>query len=484
MRDGARRAAALLLAALACYAPVLRGGFLWDDEAYVVHNAALRTLGGLWRIWAAPGAVEQYYPLTYTAFWLQFQLWGLSTVGYHVVNVLLHVLNAFLAGTVLERLKIRGAWLAAFLFLVHPVHLESVAWITELKNVLSGALYLGALLAFLEHERARDGRLRALSLALFSGALLSKSVTCTLPAALLLLAWARRGRVDRRDLAAAAPYFALGLLVGGMTLYVEKVHIGASGPGFDFTPAQRLLIAGRALWFYLGKLAWPHPLLFMYPRWELSGGWLYPAGWLALLGALWARRGALGRWPLTAFLFFSGTLVPALGFVSIYTMRFSYAADHFQYLASLGPLAAAAAALAAGLERLRSPRARGLVLAALFAVLVLDARRESRKFTSAAELWLDTLEKDPESAMARHHVGVMLAQAGQHARALAELETAERLDPTLLQTHLALAFVRARLGRRRAALDSYEKAFALGASDPRVRADYEALKAGGPPPKD
>ena len=471
----------VFLATLAVYASVLHGGFLWDDDAYVWRNAALTSLRGLARIWLKPGAVEQYYPLTYTVFWIEYHLWGLNTFGYHLVNVLLHSLNAVLAGLALTRLRLRGAWLAAFLFAVHPVQLESVAWITELKNVLSGFFYLASLVSFLDYEESGAGSRRVLSLALFTCALLCKSVTCTLPVVLLLLAWARRGRPGRKELNDVAPFLGIGLLVGGFTLWVEKDVIGASGAEFAFSATQRILIAGRALWFYLGKVLWPSPLIFIYPRWRVDPlPWpqlLFPAAALGAILLLWRARARLGRWPLAAVLFFAITLTPALGFVSIYTMRFSFVADHFQYLASLGPIALFAALFSRGLEAIHGgPRIRAGLVCLLFLNLGLADVSEAKKYRNVAELWLDTLSKNPDCAIAHHNIGILLAQRDDLAQAVQELETASRLDPSLVQNQLALAYVLRRLGRPDEALDRYRRAVALGASDPEILADYDSLR--------
>jgi tetratricopeptide (TPR) repeat protein len=204
---------------------------------------------------------------------------------------------------------------------------------------------------------------------------------------------------------------------------------------------------------------------------------LFPAAALATIALLWLGRGRLGRWPLTAFLFFAVTLVPALGFVSIYTMRFSFVADHFQYLASIGPIALFAAILTLCLEKLRvRPWMRASFAAVLFLSLGLTDFGEAKKYRNVAELWLDTLAKNPDCAMAHHNIGILLAQRDDLAQAAAEFETASRLDPTLVQNQLALAYVLRRLGRPDEALDRYRRAFALGADDPQFLSDYDALR--------
>src|ERR1017187_5203871 len=360
-------AAVIILITLLAYLPALHGGFIWDDEAHVTDCQALRTLHGLARIWTEPGAVQQYYPLVYTTFWVQFHLWQLNPFGYHLVNVLLQAMNAILLWLVLKQLRVRGAWLAAVIFAIHPVEVESVAWITELKNVLSATFYLSALLAYerfqsWDVEKTGEARLwgfYGLSLGLYVCALLSKTVTCTLPAAILLLVWWKRGRIGGRDVGPLVPFFMAGTGLGLITAWTEKKFIGAEGMEWAFTFTERLLIAGRALWFYAAKVVWPENLIFVYPHWKIDSGqwwqWLFPLGAVVVAVALWMGRERVGRGPLTAMLFFAGTLGPALGFVNVFPMRYSFVADHFQYLASMGLIAAMAAGV---MTILRHPRMR------------------------------------------------------------------------------------------------------------------------------
>ena len=271
------------------YLPALGCGFIWDDDDYVTANPTLRTADGLRRIWLEPRATPQYYPLVHTTFWVEYHLWGLAPVGYHLVNVVIHAANVVLVWLVLRKLGIPGAWFAAAVFGLHPVHVESVAWVTERKNVLSGLFYLSALLvsidvfqlsadAAADAPRNKVSRYIAATL-LFVAALLCKSVTCSLPAVLLLLILWRRGRLTRTDLGLLAPWFVLGLMLGLNTAILEKSHVGAVGAAFAWSFAERCLIAGHALCFYAAKLAWPRPLIFIYPRWVISTSsvaqWVY-----------------------------------------------------------------------------------------------------------------------------------------------------------------------------------------------------------------
>jgi protein O-mannosyl-transferase len=436
-------AAGLLLLTLVAYLPALGNGFIWDDDDYVTANPTLRSFTGLMRIWFEPGAVPQYYPLTFTSLWIDYHLGGLEPFGYHLVNVLLHAANAVLAWRVLLRLAVPGAWLAAALFAVHPVHVESVAWITERKNVLSGLFYLGTLLSYLRFagigrtssEQSSDAERRrayVAALVLFAAGLLSKTVVSTLPAVLLLLLWWKRGRLTLRDAMPVLPFFVLGAGLALITVELERGHVGAVGRDWDLTFVDRCLIAGRAVWFYLGKLAWPDPLIFIYPRWTIdrSVAWQYafPVGGFALAGALFALRGRIGLGPFVALAFFVFTLGPALGFVNVFPMRYSFVADHFQYLASLGPLALVAALAALGTSRaamdLTRSRAASGVAAAVLAVLATLTWAQSRSYRDLRSIWTDTLAKNPEAWMAHNNLGLLLADEGRVAPAMEHFRAA------------------------------------------------------------
>jgi len=464
----------LLLAVLAVYQPALRGGLLWDDDKHVTAGD-LRSIEGLGRIWTELGATQQYYPVAHTVFWIQHRLWGDDTLGYHVVNVVLHALSAFLLALVLARLGVPGAPLAALLFAVHPVHVESVAWITELKNTLSAALYLAAALAYLRFAERRAPSAYSVALALFLLALGAKTVTATLPAALLVVFWWQRGRIDvRQDVRPLVPFFAAGVAAGLFTAWVERAVIGAAGVAYDLSWIERILLAGRAVWFYACKLVWPMNLAFVYPRWEVSqAAWwqyLFPLAALVVVGAAWRFRGA-SRTPLAVALLFGGTLFPALGFVNVYPFRFSYVADHFQYLASVPILAA----LGAGLSALGSPLgawigarrsalgARGVAVVvgvAVLAPLAWRAHDESRNYVSAETLYRETIRRNPGAWMAHSNLASLLLDH-RPAEALSHVEAALRLKPDIAEAHNNLGMLRHREGKIAEALAAYQRAVSL-----------------------
>jgi tetratricopeptide (TPR) repeat protein len=440
-------AAVLLTLVAVAYLPVVRAGFIWDDESYVEANEALRTFDGLGRIWTVPRTERQYYPLVHTTFWIEYHLWGLHPLGYHLVNVILHGASAVLFWRLLMRLSVPGAWFAAALFAVHPVMVESVAWVTERKNVLSlllALLSLHAYLRFAPLERASDDRRAqpaqqwrwyAISFALFVAALLSKTVVASMPAVILVILWWKRGRLSFRDIAPLLPFFIVGIGLGLFTVWMEKNHVGARGDEFDFSPVERLLIAGRALWFYAGKLAWPSPLVFFYPRFKIDDHalwqYLFPIAAVALIAALWWWREKIGRGPLAAVLIFAGVLVPALGFFNVYPFRYSFVADHFQYHASLAFFAIAGAGAAWLWKQLPEPSRKAAPIAAGLLLVLLTGLTFSQSLTyrDLETLYHHTIAKNPEGWTAYSNLGVYVESLGRHDEAYENFKKAVELNP-------------------------------------------------------
>lgn len=446
----------LMAVVVIAYVPAIRGGYVWDDDSYVTGNAHLRTVDGLGKIWFQPNASPQYYPLVFTSFWIEFHLWELHPLGYHLINVFLHGFSAVLLWLVLRRLSVPGAWLAACLFALHPVHVESVAWITERKNVLSGVCYLSALLMYLRAS-ALDGqptrnstwwRRYIVCLLLFMAALLSKSVTCSLPAVLLLILWWKKARLTVRDLLPLVPMLAVGLAMGLQTIHTEKHHVGASGEEWSLSLVEHLLLAGRIVWFYVGKLAVPTNLTFIYPRWTIDAGiwwqYLFPLGLVAVVAALWTLRQRIGKAPLVAVLIFVGTLTPALGFFNVFPMRFSYVADHFQYLASIGPITLAAVVLVRWLRgqsvltgrpsSARPATSLGTKALAVFPGVVLVPLavltwRQGRIYENIETLWRDTIAKNPTAWIAENNLAHVLINEQKYAEAVPHLYAALKYNP-------------------------------------------------------
>lgn len=477
------RGLALLAVTFAAYWPAMFGQYLWDDDAHVT-KSGLRSLAGLHDIWFKLGATQQYYPLLHSAFWAEAQLWRDYTVGYHATNVVLHVIAACLVVTLCERLEVRGAWLAGAIFALHPVNVESVAWISEQKNTLSLVFYLLAALAYLRFDGERKPRDYAIASALFACALLTKTVTASLPAALLVVFWWKRGQLQwKRDVLPLVPWFAVAAASGLFTAWVEHHLIGAEGTEYNLDAVQRVLLAGRGIWFYLGKLLWPSNLIFTYPHWAVDTkvAWQYAfdASLLVLAGWFWTLRSRT-RAPLAAMLFFCGSLFPVLGFIDIYPFRYSYVADHFVYLASLGVIVSLSAAAASALERvstsewlrrarsgsdaLVTPRAKlgALASAAVFALLVTLAvltHAQSAMYSDPKTLYKTTIARNPDDWMAHQNLGIIESRGARYrADAILQFEDVIRLKPEHNRAHYNLALQLFISGRGPEAIEHFRKA--------------------------
>ena len=456
----------LLIAVIVAYQPVWQGKPIWDDDAHLT-PPGLRSPQGLARIWIEPGVTQQYYPLVHSIFWVEYKLWGDTTLGYHLINISLHAFSALLLWKILRRLQVPGAYLAAAIFALHPVGVESVAWISEIKNTLSGAFYLGAALAYLRFDRTRNWKFYFVTLGLFLLGLMSKTVIASLPAALLMVFWWQRGKLSgKQDVLPLIPFFVVGIGTGLLTAWVEWKFVGARGSEYDFTFIARVLIAGRVIWFYLGKLIWPADLIFIYPRWHVSQTvwWQYLFPFMVLLVSvlLWllSRR---NRAPLAAWLFFLGTLFPALGFFNVYPFCYSFVADHFQYLASIGPIALAAAGIAIFFHSLMNKRQflEPIVCGTLLLVLGVLSWRQSGMYTNIETLWRTTIARNPDCWLANNNLGGYLYNKGNIKEAIEHYQRAIQIDPNYAEAQNNLGAALAAEGRFDEAIENYHKAIQI-----------------------
>ncbi|MGB7566254.1 MAG: tetratricopeptide repeat protein [Chitinivibrionales bacterium] len=449
----------LFVVTLAAYQPAWNGKPIWDDDHHIT-RPDLRSTTGLARIWTQLGATQQYYPIVHSVFWFEYHLWGNSTLGYHLVNILLHFFSALLLVCILRRLAIHSAWFIAAIFALHPVQVESVAWITELKNTLSGVFFLSAALVYLKFDSERKRKPYVMALCLFILGLMSKSVIATLPVSLLVVCWWKRGKIDwKNDVVPLLPFFVIGIAYGLFTAWVENKFIGAQGSDFTFTFVERGLIAGRAIWFYLYKIFLPFDLIFIYPRWNVSQAvwwqYLFPIAALILVGLLWTLR---QRWraPLAAFLFFAATLFPVLGFFNVYPFRYSFVADHFQYLACIGPIA-----LAAGIgSKFILLKGKTRLMLCVIILLILSALtwKQCWIYSDASTLFRATTQKNPGCWLAYNNLGVLQADSGHNSEAMAYYRRALELKPDYDKAHTNLGIVLAESGQTKEAMDHYRKA--------------------------
>ena len=455
------------LAVLLAFWPSLGGGFLWDDDTWIAAvpttptHRLIHDDGGLRDIWLTH-QTQDYWPLSNSAFWLEWRLWGMNPTGYRAVNLALHAIGSILAWRVGRRLGVPWAWLGAILFAVHPVTVASVAWIAELKNCLSLALHAAALLLWLRFDDTGRRGWYAASLVAFALALTAKTSTVVLPVLLLAFAWWRRGRIDRRDVARAAPFFLLAVAMGLVTLWRQTSGPGVPGDDDADGLLSRIAASGWAAWFYLSKALVPVRLAMLYPRWTVDPATVTAWLPLAALGAAalgihrldprWRRPLAMG---LGCYLV---SLGPVLGIFPMWFRRYSLVSDHLQYLA----LPAITMLVAAGLGRSATAEGWRHVAAGVAAVLVLGCTaltwERSSVFTSTVTLMQDSLSKSPDSWTAHTNLGAALGSLGRPQEAIPHYEAALRLRPTSFQAHNNLAAVLFQLGRPQEAIPHYQEA--------------------------
>ncbi len=461
----------LIVATVLAYLPAWNGKPIWDDKSHIT-QPELRSWHGLVEIWTQVGSTQQYYPLVHSTFWVEQKLWGDSVLGYHLVNILLHALGAVVLLQILLRLKVPGAWLAAGLFALHPVQVESVAWISEIKNTLSGLFFFCSILAYLNFDQNRSRVAYFGSLALFLFGLMCKTVIAPLSAIILVVLWWRRGRLRLRDdVVPLLPFFGLGIGAGLFTAWVERTFVGAQGSAFTLSILQRCLIAARDFWFYLFKLLWPAKLTFIYPRWHISGAawwqYLFPLTLVLLLGVLWLLRKNF-RAPLAATLVFLGLLSPALGFINVYPFIYSFVADHFQYLACVGPLTLVAAGITMALDSVAPEKIflRPTVYTVLLVTLGLLSWRQCHDYRDIETLWRTTIARNPDCWMAYSNLGSFLSERGNVDEAIGDFRRALELWPDQSKDHNNLGKALVQTGRMAEAMDHFQTALRISPDDP------------------
>ncbi|HYM10614.1 MAG TPA: tetratricopeptide repeat protein [Bryobacterales bacterium] len=473
---------ALLIAAVTLLAfwPALDNQFVnWDDDQNFLLNPYFRGLALSNLHWMfTTFHLGHYHPLTWISLGLDYVLWGLNPEGYHLTNVLLHAANAVLfyfAGLRLLRGRIFPAALAALLFALHPLRVESVAWASERRDVLSGLFYLLSVLAYLRAQQAappgapRNGPRRrwlAASLAAFAAALLSKVIVVSLPVVLLLLDYYPLRR--RPHWLEKLPYFALAAIAGIAELALQRTGVAGFAGHAAVFPGLRLTLSLYGLAFYLGKTLFPFSL---YPQYVLPMG-ISPLAPRLLAGsalviaitivviALRRRFPAL----LVAWGCYVVSLLPVLSFFRVDPQQF--VADHHTYLATLALALLAAAGLAA------LPRRAAAAAVALVLALALLTRRQIPVWHDSLTLWTAALAGAPDSAIAHNNLGEALAAAGRWAEATPHFARAAAIKPNYAQAHYDLGRALQKQGNLEAAAAQFERALQI---EPAFAAAHDDL---------
>jgi protein O-mannosyl-transferase len=455
---------ALLALVLLAYTPAFHAGFIWDDDLYVVDNPLLYLPDGWWRIWFTLEQTSQYFPLTYSLLRMGYQCWGLEPTGYHLLNISIHIGNGVLFGVVLRKLRLQGVLIATGLFLLHPVQVETVAWITEVKNLLSTFFFLLSAffwirwldrLDFTDSMRAETGRSAFRHflpvLLCYLLALSAKTTACTFAAIMPLILWVRGNRFRRVHFYAMLPIIVAGLAAGFLSMWIEASRMLVQGPEFELSLPERLGLIARNILFYPFKLILPLKLTFSYPKWDLQP----PEILLSLAGVIlislcflgfWKKRGEKGWIALP--LAYLAILAPMLGFIDCYTFRYTYVADHYQYLAC--------GIVFAGIGTLLTKHMNPKVLNWLIPITLLLCAgftwKQAAIYESKGTLWGDTLEKNPQSWMAMNNLGAWLGQNREQHRAVLLYEQALKLKPDYPEALLNMAWSHMTRGRSNEAI--------------------------------
>ena len=463
-RDFIFKFTVIVLATLWIYSPAYHGDWLWDDDQAITANPVAHGPWDFYKHWIWPDGAD-YWPLTGTGFWIQWHLFGPNPTGYHVVNIVLHAIGALTFWRLLRVMKLPGAWLGGLLFAIHPVAVESVTWVSEFKNTLSLPLLMLAAAAYVKFDETDRASPKAwqrygLAVAFYALAMFAKTSMVMFPFVLLLYAWWKRGKVTYTDLVASAPFFAISLVLGLMTITFQ--HGKAIGQetilvGHIWTVsgmAQRIALAGMSILHYLWKTVWPFNLLTIYPRWDVEPpkAWQFLA-WPLIIGAgwwLWTNRGSAEKPSWQRHLvfvlgFFVLMLFPILGFITISYMRITWVADHFQYLPMLSIIGFASAAAATGYARMKeSERPVALATAAiLLAVLGYSSFRYAHAWAGEESLWPHTIAGHPNPCtyprcgcwQAHNRLGAKKFARGDVEGAHYHFQNSTRLRPDLGETH-------------------------------------------------
>jgi tetratricopeptide (TPR) repeat protein len=480
-------AAIIVLAGLWIYSPAFHGDWIWDDTMYLSENPLLNDPARLWKAWFEPGSFIEYYPIEQTVQWLQWQLWGDDTLGYHLSNVALHLVSAMLVWRLLSKMGLQLAWLGGLIFAIHPMMVESVAWISELKNTLSLPPFLLAMCAWIDYENGgrRADYLKAL--ALFLTAMLCKIAFAPFPVFILLYAWWKRGRIAVRDVRASVPFFAISLLLSFVTQWSGTVYLhnqlknpAAVDIGGVFF---RLALSGQTLANYFAKCFWPVGPIPIYPQWKVDpSSPISYLPWLVLAGVCfwcWRNREGWGRHVLLGLGFFILFLGPFLGFLPISYLSFTWVMDHFLYVSIIGIIGL----VVAGIETIDARLATAVhpistgILTVIMGLLAFESHWYASAFTNQETFWTYTVERNPGAWLAQNNLGKILLQSGQPDKARERFVMAIRSNPEVGEPYCNLGTALAGMGQIPAAIDAFKQSLQRDPYSPETHNDLGIVLA-------
>ncbi len=445
--------------------PALHGGWIGDDTLYLTQNTLLSDPHRLWKAWFEPGSFIEYYPLQETLQFMEWKLFGTDTLGYHLVNTVLHLIGALLVWRLLARFGLKLAWLGGLIFAVHPMVVDSVTLINEFKNTLSLPPFLLALVAWVDFEERRARKDYYLALGWFLVAMLCKITMAPFPAIILLYAWWKRGRIGPGDLEASLPFWAISAVLGWLTVHSAVVY-GANNPTPPpedvLSPIGRIILTASSLTFYFSRVFLPLDPLSVYPRWPVAppplGLVLAFVVFAGGVGAVWSKRRSWGRHAVLGLGFFIAMLAPFLGLNWVSYLEYTWVMDHFLYLPIIGPLGLVVAALGQLHGQLSRPvwLGGGVLVGGAIMALAIESHAYAGMYRDEKTMEEYTLRIFPGAWLARYNLAVDLMNEGKANEAI-DLATEALTDETKIRgAHLLLGNAYRSLGEIEKAREEFE----------------------------
>jgi tetratricopeptide (TPR) repeat protein len=453
---------AFLLIAFVVFFPSLNGEFIMDDWGYITQNPHITDSLSPLHFWLSFKSGPDFWPLSYTFYWIFFRLFGNNPLGYHIVNVVMHAMNAVLVMLVARHFAPRKAPWAALLFLVHPLQVQAVSWIIQFKTLLSTQLALITILLYLRG-------LFVPALATFALSLLAKTSTMFLPFAMVFLEWDRTSW--RQRLTHLSPFLALAVLGGIATMWSNAVNFTElDAPVFNMAWYQRPLLVFQNVLFYLGSFFWPYRLSFIYP-YMVPNVFAWALGLFAIVALLIAMAMTRVPWLRGSrrhFLAYLVALLPSLGLIPIPAMKLSLVMDHYAYFPHVF-LAIWAAVI---LEKIPWRIVANSIAAAAIVVLAIAANRHAATFDTEEIFWRQVLEKNPESAIPNYNLGTAYDKQNRLPEALAQYQEAIRKDPLHGRAFYNMGRTQYMMGNLAGAREGFSEAIRL---DPTIVLAYISL---------
>ncbi|MDB4793621.1 tetratricopeptide repeat protein [Methylacidiphilales bacterium] len=456
--------AVIVVTGLWIFWPALHGGWIGDDETLIEKNPFIHSPHGIWIIWLEPSAFMDYFPIKISVEWLEWQLWQNDTFGYHLNNVILHIISALLIWRLLSKLGVRLAWLGGLIFVLHPATVESVGWITELKNTLSLPPFLLAMCFFIDYDERGKLRDCLLALGFFLVAMLCKTSMVMFPFVILLYAWWKRGRIRRNDLKTSVFFLVISFGLGLVTLWFLHHHGIVHHPVIFGGFFPQLALIGLSIAFYFSKCVWPVILLPVYPRWVIDPPSLWQfLPWPVLGGVifwLWTKRATWGRHALLGLGFFLIMLAPFVGLTAGSYMTFSWVMDHFLYIPLIGLIGLAVAGLGE-IEKKLSPAVRSIgigIVTVTLALLAWGSHAYAEMYGDQEKLWAYNLEFNPRSLPAHLNLGNAFLAENRFDEAMEQFYQVLKIDPDYAGAHNNLGIILYQKGSIPEAIEEFRKA--------------------------